>query len=77
MGGIEAYEHIKKFAGKEVPVIFMTGYCLETGKKPESIKRIPTNITNALVIQKPYKVSEIGDKISKVLNLFEVERELK
>ena len=67
MGGMEAYEQIRELGG-EIPLLFMTGYSSETVqnrfvKQNKLMRELGTPI-----IQKPYSVETLGQKIREVLD---------
>ncbi|MBI3649922.1 MAG: PAS domain S-box protein [Acidobacteria bacterium] len=60
-GGYEAYQEIQKLNGA-MPVIFVTGYSTEMTRHT----LVPE--TNAVVLQKPYGVAELGRKVRALLD---------
>ena len=67
MGGIEAYKRIRELGG-DVPLIFMTGYSVETVqsrfvKQNEFLEEL-----SPVVLQKPYTVDGLGRKVREVLD---------
>lgn len=70
MGGAEAYERIKDL-GSDIPLIFMTGYSTEPAQKRFVMRNKSVGDSfccAAAVIQKPYNVQRLGQKIREVLD---------
>jgi PAS domain S-box-containing protein len=67
MGGIEAYESIRKIGG-EIPLIFMTGYSPEVVQSRFVKQNLSIEKLGLVVIQKPYSVDGLGRKIREVLD---------
>ena len=67
MGGIEAYEEIRKIGG-EIPVIFMTGYSPEVVQSRLVKQNLSVEKLGMMVIQKPYSMGGLGRKIRHVLD---------
>jgi PAS domain S-box-containing protein len=71
MGGIEAYESIRKIGG-EIPLIFMTGYSPEVVQSRFVKQNLSIEKLGLTVIQKPYSVDGLGRKIREVLDSAEL-----
>jgi PAS domain S-box-containing protein len=69
MGGAEAYEQIKDFAG-DVPLIFMTGYSSEIFQKRFARQNGAGGELSAPVIQKPYNIHSLGHKVREALDYY-------
>lgn len=68
MGGVEASERIRALGGKNIPLMFMTGYSFETiQNRFEKQSRLIENL-GAMVIQKPYSVQSLGRSVREVLD---------
>lgn len=68
VGGAEAYDRIRKLAGREVPLIFMTGYSSETVTSGFAKDGRSEAAQTANVIQKPYSLDGLGHKVREVLD---------
>jgi PAS domain S-box-containing protein len=67
MGGVEAYEKIRKIDGK-IPLIFMTGYSSEMVQSRFVKQNLSIEESGVLIIQKPYSVDGLGRAIREVLD---------
>jgi signal transduction histidine kinase/CheY-like chemotaxis protein len=67
MGGIEAYKLMRGLSG-DVPLIFMTGYNVETAQDQFVKQNGFTDDLGAIVLQKPYNVEGLGRKVREVLD---------
>ncbi len=67
MGGQEAYERIREL-GNGVPVIFMTGYSIDTVQDRFVQSAGLIEKYAAALIQKPYTVESLGRKVREVLD---------
>ena len=67
MGGIEAYKRIRELSG-DVPLIFMTGYSVETVQSRFVQPNELMEELGAMVLQKPYTVERLGRKVREVLD---------
>lgn len=68
VGGAEAYDRIRKLAGREIPLIFMTGYSSETVTRGFAKDGRSEAAQTANVIQKPYSLDGLGHKVREVLD---------
>jgi PAS domain S-box-containing protein len=68
VGGAEAYDRICKVAGRDIPLIFMTGYSSEIVTSGFEKDGRSEAARNANVIQKPYSLDALGHKIREVLD---------
>ena len=68
IGGAEAYDRICKTAGKNIPLIFMTGYSSEIVSRSFARDGRSDATIAAAVIQKPYSLDELGQKVREVLD---------
>jgi len=67
MGGHEAYEHIRTLDGA-TPVIFMTGYSVETVQDKFVKHNRFIEEAGATLLQKPYNVESLGHKVRETLD---------
>ncbi|HYY58137.1 MAG TPA: PAS domain S-box protein [Pyrinomonadaceae bacterium] len=67
LGGQGAYERIRAL-GNGVPVIFMTGYSIDTVQDRFVKSEVLTEKYGAALIQKPYTVEGLGRKVREVLD---------
>jgi two-component system, cell cycle sensor histidine kinase and response regulator CckA len=68
IGGAEAYDRICKAAGDDLPLIFMTGYSSEIVTRGFAKDGRSNATMAATVIQKPYSLDELGQKVRDVLD---------
>ncbi|MBA2734851.1 MAG: response regulator [Acidobacteria bacterium] len=67
MSGIEAYKRIRELGG-DVPLIFMTGYSIETVQSQFVRQSEFIEDLGAMVLHKPYNVEGLGRKVREVLD---------
>jgi two-component system, cell cycle sensor histidine kinase and response regulator CckA len=68
VGGAEAYDRICAIAGDDLPLIFMTGYSSEIVSRGFAKDGRSSATMSAVVIQKPYSLDELGQKVREVLD---------
>lgn len=68
VGGAEAYDRICRITGADPPLIFMTGYSSEIVTRGFEKDGRSTATMSAVVIQKPYSLDELGQKVREVLD---------
>jgi CheY-like chemotaxis protein len=68
MGGSEAYQIIKKTAGRSVPLIFMTGYSEEVLESRYVKQSGNLDLAGVTVLQKPYTLETLGRTVRSVLD---------
>jgi signal transduction histidine kinase len=67
MSGVEAYKRIRELGG-DVPLIFMTGYSVETVQNRFIKQNEFLEDLGAIVLHKPYNVEGLGRKVREVLD---------
>lgn len=72
IGGAEAYDRICRSAGTDLPLIFMTGYSSEIVSRGFAKDGRSDATMTAAVIQKPYSLDELGQKVREVLDSVKV-----
>jgi PAS domain S-box-containing protein len=70
LGGFEAYQ-LMRAVGGDVPLIFMTGYSSEIVQNKYVNQSISIADLNGVLIQKPYSVEALGQKVRGVLDAME------
>jgi CheY-like chemotaxis protein len=68
LGGLESYERIRELGDGGVPVIFMTGYSIDTVQDRFVKSAGLIEKYGAALIQKPYTVESLGRKVREVLD---------
>jgi len=68
MGGSEAYRAIREMIGKDLPLIFMTGYSSEVLDSPYVKQSDSLDLALASVIQKPYTLDALGRTVREILD---------
>ncbi len=68
MGGSEAYKRIVEAAGREVPLVLMTGYSEEILNSPYVKQGEHIDLTGVTIIQKPYTLDALGRAVRKVID---------
>lgn len=68
VGGADAYDRICKRAGREIPIIFMTGYSSEIVTSGFVKDGRSAAARAASVIQKPYSLDALGQRVREVLD---------
>ncbi len=68
MGGAQAYEKISEIAGRDIPLIFMTGYSIETIQSRFVSRSVSAEGLGATIIQKPYTIEVLGRTVREVLD---------
>jgi CheY-like chemotaxis protein len=68
IGGAEAYDRICKISGGDLPLVFMTGYSSEIVTRGFAKEGRSDATMTAAVIQKPYSLDELGQKVREVLD---------
>jgi CheY-like chemotaxis protein len=67
MGGLEAYEKIRRLVKSEIPVVFMTGYSPEFVQDKFIRNEQLADMPKAKVIQKPYTLDGLGRSVREAL----------
>jgi len=68
MGGAEAYERIRETGGEKIPLIFMTGYSVETVQSRFVKTSGTAERLGAAILQKPYALEELERIVRQVLD---------